>query len=395
MQIDIEQAFHDGTLLHPLREDPSSVDLIRALAGLSGYKDFPERPIGAELKEQLGPADHYLFVLVDGLGMNQREAFPSGGFFSLRFTRQLRSVFPSTTAVALTSLATGAWPAEHGIAGWWTHFPERRRVIGPLLARERFTDLPIKRLGISLSDLISQPPIAPQLFRSCFAFYPASIARAPYAMWSRGGTRIIGYRNLDHAYSRIVRTLRRQRGPTFSYLYIMTVDSLSHDHGVRSSQVAEEIAAVDTLLSRLRDRLEPQIRFVVTADHGLNDVVTNYELATTDPLFADLLCAPSVEGTLPAFHVAEGKQEAFLEAFEASPLSEHLALVPTGELLGTGVLGPDEVGERTASRYGDFVGVGREVVALRLAKPGTVPHTDAAVHGGLRPAEIAVPLFLA
>lgn len=395
--MDLEQAFADGSLMHPVRDEPSSVDLVRALAMLSGYRDFAERPEGAALRELIGPADHYVLVLVDGLGMNQRPRFPNGGFLERHLTRSLRSAFPSTTSVALTSLATGAWPAEHGVAGWWTRVPEYDRVIAPIPAKERYTDTPIEELGFSLSQLIEQPPLAPLMFRTSLAFYPRTIAFAPYAQWSRAGTAVRGFRTFGGARRRVRRALRRADGPTFSYLYIPTVDSLSHHHGIAAPVVTREIAKVDRLLGRLREQLSSRTRMIVTADHGLADVeqgaafIWNHD----DPLVSYLVCAPTAEQTLPVFHVADRQQHEFARRFAESEAGRVFSLVPTGEFLAGGVLGPVPVPPRTASRYGDFVGVSTTVGTLQVVPEGGEPLIHTAVHGGLRSAEVSIPLVLA
>ncbi len=395
--MDVREAFESGTLMHPVTDEPSTVDLIRSLARLSGFRDFPERSEGAALRELIGPADHYLLVLVDGLGMNQQNAFPDGGFFRSAFSRSLRSVFPSTTAVALTSIATGAWPGEHGVAGWWTYFPERRRIIAPLLARERYTDTPIERLGLSLADLIGIDPLAPALFRTCQAFYPARIGAAPYARWSRGGTSIHTYRTVPSAGRRVRRTLRRSPGPTLTYLYLPSVDSVSHKLGIDANETRSEIQKVDRMLARLRERLPHNVRMVLTADHGLANVdpQARFVWNDQDPVMSCLVCPPTAEQTLPVFHVVAGKEAEFEDRFRATDAASVFSLVPSADLLDLGVLGPEDVQPAAAARYGTYIGVSSRVATLETVHPGKDPLVHTAVHGGLRPDEISIPLFLA
>src|SRR3990172_3184585 len=118
--------FESGALLHPSAEAPNTVDLSRALASLAGVGGLEMSPAALQLAELIGEAGHYVFVLVDGLGMNLIEEQPTGAFLRNHLALELRAVFPATTAAALTSLATGLWPAEHAVPAWWTYLPEAR-----------------------------------------------------------------------------------------------------------------------------------------------------------------------------------------------------------------------------------------------------------------------------
>jgi hypothetical protein len=74
--------------------------------------------------DAIGPADHLVFVLVDGLGMNLIETLPADSFLRTHVVMELQSVHPSGTPAALTSFATGCWPAEHGVIGWFTYLAD-------------------------------------------------------------------------------------------------------------------------------------------------------------------------------------------------------------------------------------------------------------------------------
>ncbi|MFW5684958.1 MAG: alkaline phosphatase family protein, partial [Spirochaetota bacterium] len=211
---------------------------------------------------------------------------PQGGFLTTTQSESLVSVFPSTTAVALTSLATATWPADHGLTGWFTYFPEHRRVIAPLLFTERGTKLDAHSLGLTPADLVSAEPVIGSFFRTVRSFLPAQIASGAFARWSRAGTRISAYRGFSHAARAIRRHYRRAPGPTYSYLYLTTVDSYCHEYGTQSEEVAREVARVDRLLATIRDSLPASVRMIVTADHGLVDVPeeNHYVFRNDDPL---------------------------------------------------------------------------------------------------------------
>lgn len=399
--MDVEQACASGTLLHPLEGAPNSVDLFRALVHLAGGAVSEAGERERSLIEQVGHHDHYLLVLVDGLGLSLRDQFPAGGFLEQATRSSLHAVFPSTTAVALTSLATASWPARHGVTGWFTCFPEHRRVLAPLLFSERGTRVPASELGLRMEDLIPLESVIGSFFRTTRSFYPAAISEGAYSRWSRGGTQITPYRTLRHAFRLLRDHYRSIVGPTYSYLYIITVDKLSHHHGAQSRPVAEEVARVDRLLGRLRDALPQSVRMVVTADHGLVDVPqeARYSFSHRDAIASHLIAGQTGEATTPIFHVREGHADAFLEAFARHPSSTAFTLHTPDELARLGFYGPEPLSPASRAHLGDYVGIAAEPAMLEYLPPRAdgspeAPVSHVGVHGGLRPAEMRVPLAI-
>lgn len=391
------RAFESGELSHPMRGEANSVELFRAMALLSGVKLFKETPTTERLCNVIGHHDHYLFVLVDGLGMNLKSRFPSGGFLESSFQHEICSVFPSTTSVALTSLATGLWPAEHGLTGWWTHFPEHRRVIAPLIFTERGTRTAADQLGLTVEDLIPTRPILGSFFRDPRSFLPAHISEGRYAAWSRDGTPIHPFRSHRHLKRMIRRDAASLSGPSYRYLYLLTVDKLCHKYGTASDQVAADINRIDQLLTRIRDMLPHTVRMIVTADHGLVDVPPerHFNWRDDDPVCTHLLGGQSGEGTTPVFHVKPGHDEAFLEEFSRTDAAAYYTLHTPDELAELELYGPEPLSDAARTHLGQYIGIAVEPARLEYLPPGSDPVNHVGVHGGLRPAEINIPLCVA
>ena len=141
--------FDDGTLIRPSADELNFVDLVVGLCRLAGAGGLGETPGSGELARRIGAADHYLLVLVDGMGADLVDAMPPDAFMRRHLAGRLRSVFPSTTATALTTLHTALWPADHGVGGWWTYLPARDLMCVTLPFRQRHTETPLARLGVS------------------------------------------------------------------------------------------------------------------------------------------------------------------------------------------------------------------------------------------------------
>ena len=386
----------EGTLLKS--EGRTSISLNRAVASLCGAEPpGPSDDAMAPLAEEIGGYDHYLYVLVDGLGMNQKPNFPPGGFFDTYFHSPLRSVFPSTTAAALTSLFSGLWPAQHGIVGWFTHLPDRGHTIIPLRALERFTERSIEQLSIELQEVIQGTSLFPAYKRACTTYTFRKFKSGQYAEWAHDGNHVEGYRSLKNAVKRIKRNLSSPSEPSFSYLYLSEIDHLSHLHGWNAPEVLHEMREADRQLKRIRKLLPDSVRMIVTADHGhINVPKERHEiLYPSDPLLRFLECPPSGESRVPLFHVKPGHEQQFTGAF-AERFHLDFALITPDDAETLGLYGPVPLSEATRSRVGSYIGISPEADAIEYVYEDGAPGIGhIGMHGGMSTDEVEVPLFLA
>src|SRR5438045_3802303 len=73
-------------------------------------------------EEDFASARNIVLLIIDGLGDNFLRKRAKGGELERRRRGALTSVFPSTTASAITTSYTGRTPLEHGVTGWFTFF---------------------------------------------------------------------------------------------------------------------------------------------------------------------------------------------------------------------------------------------------------------------------------
>jgi len=100
--------------------------------------------------EPLQGATKIVLLLLDGLGAEQLQSHRHlAPHLSSMTGGKITTIAPSTTASALTSLATGASPAEHGIVGyrmdmgdsimnslrWWSDSRDLRKIHPPALVQ--------------------------------------------------------------------------------------------------------------------------------------------------------------------------------------------------------------------------------------------------------------------
>lgn len=386
----------DGSLARPGQGTVDLVELIRALAHHGGVDGLPASPGGAELIGRLGAHDHFVFVLVDGLGWRLMHDLDHGrgGFLVGVAQGPIHALFPSTTAVVLTSLATASYPSRHGITGWWTHFPELDATAEVLPFVERFSKRPMGEFGATIGQAFPIPSILPR-----FRHHPLVITRdyivgSTYSRYWSGDCDGVAYHGIADGVDRVLAQVRSARQPTYTHLYLNQLDALCHERGVRDPAVATLYDVIDRELARLHAGLDGSARLVISSDHGHVDRAQARFVTHDDPLMNLLRCPPSGEPRVPVFHVQPGQHAAFHAAF----LQRHgdfWALLAITELEELGLLGPGPLSERALAGFGDFVAIGPGANTLHYTHPGHPSHPHAGVHGGMTPDELEVPLILA
>jgi hypothetical protein len=386
----LEEAFASGTLLRPDAAVPNTVDLARAVAFRCGVE--VELTANARaIADDVGGHDHLVFVLVDGLGMHLLDHEHAGGFLQTRVVRTLRAVFPTSTAPALTSIATGAWPSEHAVPGWFTYLPDANITAVILPFVERFSRQDAHTHGATLESAFPIPSLSSRGNREQLRVTPERIHTSAYSRYSSGDAPGMGYSSLRDACDGIAEFIGRSRTPTFTYFYVPFVDTAQHERGIASKATRRAMRLVESRLEELADRLKGTARFIVTADHGQIEVPASAqcEFETGDPLLALLRVPPSCEPRTPAFHVHAGQSSRFEQMFRER-FGEDWALLTADDVDELRLLGPQPISAETRRRIGDYLGIalGTSILSLPLDKPMV------GFHGGLQPDEVLVPLVI-
>jgi type I phosphodiesterase/nucleotide pyrophosphatase len=384
--------FDAGELLRPDHDSPNLLQLSRALARLCGVDGIEETDGIRRIEDAIGRHDHYILVLVDGMGMHLVDRLPPADPLRAALAMELQTVFPSSTAPALTTLATALPPAQHAVPGWWTYLPDAAVTATILPFSERFSEAP---LGIDVSSAFPAPVMPARFRRGCFWVSPKPIAGSVYSRYSSGDAPHTGYRSLTLAIEIIERRIAAADAPTYTYFYIPFIDTAEHDHGPDAPQVTRMFANVRRRLRLLTEALRGRARIIVTADHGQVGVSEGHRhiLDRGDPLVAMLRHPPSCEPRASAFHVRDGARERFAAAFRER-LGDRFALLTVDEVSALRLLGPTPLSAETHRRLGDFMAFPRGLDVI-LYEPKPKLRAMKGFHGGLTRDEMRIPLILA
>jgi hypothetical protein len=390
--------FERGELLRPTPDRLNIVDLSRALACLAGVEGVPCTPGAAELAARIGPAEHLIFVLADGLGMTLLEALPRSTFLAAHLATELRTIFPSTTATVLTALATGAWPNSHAVTGQWTHLPEigGAGALLPFVARAGGRSL--AQQGVTVEGAFPLPPILRDARRDLLALLPQWVANTRSSAYFSGGHPRRPYRSLTEAIDLLIARVEAADGPTYTYLYALSIDLEAHRHGLDHPNVRAAVYELDRELERLTRRLGGRACLVLTADHGLLDTppLAKHWLRPAPDLFASLRCPPSGDTRVMYLHARPGAQDGLRRRFRGQ-YGDRFCLLTVEEAEALGLFGPGPLSPVARERLGDLILVSAGADVLEYVPNGSIDRVLAvsAHHSGLTPSEMRVPLVIA
>src|SRR4051812_31893983 len=134
----------------------SLVNLVASIANSRGGQSF--HPLLKEFRIDES-ARNVILLIIDGLGDNLLMRRGAGGELARRRKRAITSVFPSTTASAITTSYTGRTPAEHGLTGWFTYFAEAGCVCAPLPFKSRGDYVSLVARGTTPERLFTVPSL--------------------------------------------------------------------------------------------------------------------------------------------------------------------------------------------------------------------------------------------
>lgn len=354
-------------------------------------------PLGALPPSELAGARNVVLLLIDGLGYNYLTSRGAGGVLASRLKSRITSVFPSTTASAITTTFTGLAPAEHGLTGWYTWFPEADTIAAALPFKPRGAGESLEARGIAPATIYRGTPVFDTLDVEPFVVSYRPIVDSNYNRHFCGSARRLAYDDLAGFVAQTEGAVKSGDGRKFVYAYYPEFDTSSHRFGVASGETAAVFAAIDAAYSELLRRLAgTDTAIILTADHGFIDCPQDNALDTSEcPGLSALLARPLTGERRVAFcHVQPGKKEEFA-ALASRWLEGKADVIPGRVPLDEGWFGSGDLHPRIAERTGDFVLMMREPYTVKDWLPGEPRHLHIGNHGGMSADEMYIPLVFA
>ena len=347
------------------------------LASLTGDDDW------------LPPAQSSIVFVVDGLGRANLSARSGHArFLAGAMTKKdiAYTVFPSTTAAALTSLLTGVEPGMHGLVGYRLRIPGTDQAPNQLKGWESH--------GL---DPITWQRAQPLFEREARAGRPVFVVTKPeyaatgFTEATLRGAAFVGADDLDERVERAADTAARHPG-ALVYLYAPELDSLGHRHGWESDEWSAGLERVDAAARRLAELVSPRTGVLITADHGMVDVPRHRHLLLRDgDGLTDGVRVIGGEPRMLHLYAEPGQAAAVHTAWQAAEGGRSWVLTRE-EAVRAGLFGPTD--PEVLPRIGDVLVAARAGIAYyddRLSDKG--PQRMVGQHGSLTAEERIVPLI--
>jgi len=381
-------------LTHRPRYDGDSlVNLMASLGVGLGASGNGHPPLAALDPREVAAARNVVLVLVDGLGQNLIEAHPPG-FLRRHQQAVITSVFPTTTASAVTTLLTGRAPQQHGVTGWFTYLRELGAVWTVLPFKPRALPGHWDLVDLPAGEVLGLRPFADALAVETHIVTHQRIIDSSYSIATAGRARRTPYEDLAGFTDAVATLVHRDERRKFVYAYWPELDALAHRHGVASAPVTAHFQALEAALAELAERLRgTDTLFLVTADHGLIDTQEHHRLRLDDhPDLADCLALPLCGEPRAVFCYLRPGHEARFQAYVERHLAHACHCLPSRHLLEAGLFGLGAPHARLHERIGDFTLLMKDAYILKDHVFGERPFVPVGIHGGLSPAELHVPL---
>jgi hypothetical protein len=376
---------------------------------------LPDELIGKELKG----SEKVVQIIIDGFGYTQWMKHTKDHKFLKRFLSKgefnpITSIFPSTTAAAITTINTGLTPQEHGLPEWNVYMDEVDLIINTL---------PFHALGDMLPDALLEEGADPSMLYKgktiyqtlkkkrkvdSFVFLSEKYSHSSYSNIIFKGAKRVPYFKYSDLVNDIRRRLEEHDGPGYYYVYIGDLDTISHEMGPHSEEYKSELSIIshlitEELVGKLKKKTAKDTSMIVTADHGqINvDPEQTIYLNRYKKLIKNLRKSGRMKSVWPSgsprdvfLHVKPKKFNETIDYLEKK-LKNHAMVMDIDEAIDMQMFGTGKMHEKFIDRLGDILILPykRNTVWFEFEKGNKFGFRGH--HGGLTKDEMLIPFAVA
>lgn len=357
-------------------------------------------------------------LFLDGFGWSQCLRYTDRYEFLKRLTERgvlapITSIFPSTTAAAVTTIHSGLTPQEHGLLEWWVYFEELRQIIVTLLFRP---------LGGNRQDQLLESGANPRILFDGNTWYGTlgesgipsfnlindALKSTAYSSVVLKGSTVVPFMGASGLMRTLCSKLAEVPSPAYFHAYWGAIDGIAHNYGVHSEPYLAELELLLPLLQkefleRLPSNVAEETVLLVFADHGQISVDPQETIYLNKfPKLVENLCTGhDGEKILPwgsvrdvFLAIEEGRLDETVD-FLAEALKGKASVLKADKALKDGLFGHGDLHAKFESRIGDILLLPEGNLTLYYERPHRKEFSMLGVHGGLSPDEMLVPFAAA
>lgn len=407
----------DTTWIYPDYKNRCISNIPALIFSLFGIKREDELSLGKLAEEDLKPRNVILFV-IDGFGYTSWQRYADDYEFFNAVNKRgkviaITTVFPSSTAPALTTFHSGLTPQGHGLLEWYVYFEE----VDEILTTLPFTPLGEKELDKALR-LRAEPKMlfnGGTIYKSLrkkgitsVAFVNKTYINGAYSNVVLRGANKVPYDDLLDLTIKLRDALRRPERNTYYYVYWPDLDSLAHEYGPYTKEYFFELQRIsDTLKKELLEKIESEVAketiLLITADHGQCSIFPNHAIYLNEyqEVRDNLSMSRNEKPILPwggprdvFFQVKQEKLDTVVD-FLTATLGSKARVLKSKDALRMGLFGSGVPKKEFLKRIGNLMVIPyhNQAIWYKHFKGERVEFHGH--HGGLTKEEMLVPLAMA
>lgn len=403
--------------IYPKYRGQSLVNVPHMIASLLGVnpKGIPIDESLYSKRINLKGIKKVVLILLDGFGYKMwLDSNDTASFFG-RISKKgivipITSTFPSTTAVAITSISTGLEPAAHGLPEWIVYLKEIKMIVNslPFTSFINKSKTELTELGFNASILYKGSTIYQHLRKHkvrSFTILSRDISGSAYTGLTKRGSSIVPYLKLSDGVIRLREKINSERR-AYIHMYADSIDKSTHAFGPFSEESRAEILSVSEafeqeLVKKVSRHAAKETLIMITADHGHTMFYPNKVIyLNSDRKLHRYLASDNGSKVLPTgsprnifLHIDPRHLK---DAYEhlSKKFSGKARVLYSKDAVRMGLFGTSRPSQKFLDRIGDIIMLPREgeLIWYEHVK-GRKPKLKG-VHGGLSENEMLVPLAM-
>lgn len=382
---------------------------------------FGAKPVGIPLpRDSLGETngiENVVLLVLDGFGMSAWRRQKGGGFVRTMAkkgnVRPITTVFPSTTAAALTTLNTGLTPQEHGLHEWFLYIKSLDTVIATLPFsfasdyNERRANETLKG-HMNPATLFSGKPIFGKLRETGVEvqfFVSRALAGTSYNSVAYASAEKVPFTSGPEMAALLCKAIERATRPSLFYVYWSYIDNMEHRYGPATEESELEAASVSFILQkglveRLGRKAAKRTLIIATADHGQVPIspeetiyLNRYRTVVSGlrRLKSGLPISANGSARDVFLHVQQDREEEVMELL-AKRLAGRASVLRVGDAVDRGLFGLNKPCRKFRERVGDLIVLPHGNRNVWYKDTPDYKFDLRGQHGGLSKEEMTVPL---
>ncbi len=361
----------------------------RAFGTRSKYQELKQLP-AKELKK----SKNIVLMVFDGLGYNYLKKRNSTIMKNVK--GGITSVFPPTTAAAITTFMTGAAPQQHAFTGWFMHLKELGVVSTILPFKPRMGGSSYTTQGIKVEQILDVKCLSERIKERSYVIQHKNIVASSFSKANSKKAKSIQYTTLNGFFRQVKKVINSHNKRKYIYAYWSNFDSLAHKFGVNSREAEKHFKEIDEKISSLVKSIKnTNTTIIITADHGHIDTTKEKLIQMKDhPKLKECLVLPLCGEPRTAYCYVHPFKTKQFEYYIKHKLGKYCKLFKSKDLIKNNYYGLFKPNPKLIERIGDYVIIMNDNYCINDNILTQKRHFHIGNHGGISEDEMIVPLIV-